>query len=75
MISEQSKGIDFLFTPLLKNNKILYIHIFMDRIKHPDRDYLIWLKGNLLLYGNFDIANYGYYMQEEYIKDNIKYKE
>ena len=54
--SEQSKGVDTLFTSLLKNNQILYIPIAMDRIKHPDRDCLLWLKGNLSAYGNFDIT-------------------
>lgn len=54
--SEQSKGVDTLFTSLLKNRKILYIPIAMDRVKHPDRDCLLWLENNLSPYGNFDIT-------------------
>ena len=54
--SDKSKGVDTLFTSLLKNNKVLYIPIAMDRIKHPDRDCLLWLTENLLPYGNFEIT-------------------
>lgn len=68
--SEQSKGVDTLFTSLLKNNKILYIPIAMDRVKHSDRECLLWLEGNLSPYGDFDIT----LLNEEEINE-IKYKE
>jgi dipeptidase E len=68
--SEQSKGVDTLFTSLLKNNKILYIPIAMDRVKHPDRECLIWLNKNLSPYGNFDIT----LLNEDGIKD-FKYED
>lgn len=68
--SEQSKGVDTLFTSLLKNNKILYIPIAMDRVKHPDKDCLIWLKGNLSPYGDFDIT-----LLNEEAMNEFKYEE
>lgn len=67
---EQSKGVDTLFTSLLKNKRILYIPIAMDRVKHPDRDCLLWLENNLSPYGNFDIT----LLNEEGI-GNFKYEE
>jgi dipeptidase E len=68
--SEQSKDVDTLFTSLLKNNKVLYIPIAMDRVKHPDRDCLLWLENNLSSYGNFDIT----LLNEEEIR-KFKYDE
>lgn len=68
--SEQSKGVDTLFTSLLKNKRILYIPIAMDRVKHPDRDCLLWLENNLSPYGNFDIT----LLNENDIK-KFKYEE
>lgn len=68
--SEQSKGVDTLFTSLLKNNKILYIPIAMDRVKHPDEDCLLWLTENLSPYGNFKIT----LLNENGIKD-FKYED
>ncbi len=68
--SEQSKDVDTLFTSLLKNKRILYIPIAMDRVKHPDRDCLLWLKSSLSPYGNFDIT----LLNEESIRD-FKYEE
>ncbi len=68
--SKKSKGVDSLFTSLLKNNKILYIPVAMDRIKHSDSECLIWLKGNFSLYGNFDFT----LLNEEGIKE-FKYEK
>lgn len=68
--SEQSKGVDALFTSLLKNNKILYIPIAMDRVKHSDKECLLWLRGNLSPFGNFDIT----LLNEEGMNE-FKYKE
>ena len=42
----------------------------MDRVKHPDRDCLLWLENNLSPYGNFDIT----LLNEEGI-GNFKYEE
>lgn len=68
--SEQSKKVDTLFTSLLKNKKILYIPIAMDRIKHSDSDCLVWLTGNLSPYGNFEIT----LLNEKGIQD-FKYED
>ncbi len=68
--SKQSKGVDTLFTSLLKNKRILYIPIAMDRIKHSDSECLSWLSDNLSPYGNFDITLWN----EEKVKD-CKYEE
>lgn len=67
--SEQSVGVDTLFTSLLKNNKILYIPIAMDRIKHSDEECLAWLNQNFSPYGKFEIT----LVNEGNIKD-IEYK-
>ena len=54
--NEKSKGVDSLFTLLLINNRVLYIPIAMNRIKHPYEECLSWLKNSLSQYGEFEIT-------------------